>query len=388
MRRRFLFCVYLATLPAVVLGMSAAAQSATTTLTVQAGARNKIYGAPDPAFTYTYSGFTNGDTAAVLSGQPAISAPQRVQNLWQYTESLPASQFSFWQFSTDGETKQYKGIQLSHLVSAGNFYSQLSSPLSAFTAPIIYPGMPYLLSFWAISSVDNNQAYWHRYLGDGTVPGWGPTAIGPALGRVVFQCAGTANGALDCGSTATVPLGSGPDQTSIDWLFLGHNNDLSGADPSAAEFQQDVPADLYLGGFQLEPALTEKRGVLVMGDSLSQYDCGTSDSVSCTSWAAFAASQLDVPFYNRGVYGQTCQQIQARWSSDASPILAANAKYVVVFCGTNDITVGYSAVQTEQSIAAMTALATAEGAIPVVVHIGPFTTAAPTADATRQINNA
>ena len=38
------------------------------TLTVIADAKNKTYGAADPAFTYTASGFVNGDTNAILSG--------------------------------------------------------------------------------------------------------------------------------------------------------------------------------------------------------------------------------------------------------------------------------------------------------------------------------
>jgi uncharacterized repeat protein (TIGR03803 family) len=42
-------------------------------LTVTANNANRAVGAPNPAFTVTYSGFANGDTAAVLSGSPALS---------------------------------------------------------------------------------------------------------------------------------------------------------------------------------------------------------------------------------------------------------------------------------------------------------------------------
>jgi hypothetical protein len=42
-------------------------------LTIAAQSTNKIYGAPLPAFTLFYSGFTNGDTAASLSSLPVLS---------------------------------------------------------------------------------------------------------------------------------------------------------------------------------------------------------------------------------------------------------------------------------------------------------------------------
>ena len=42
-------------------------------LTVTANSTNRIYGAANPAFTATYGGFENGDTAAVLSGTPSLT---------------------------------------------------------------------------------------------------------------------------------------------------------------------------------------------------------------------------------------------------------------------------------------------------------------------------
>lgn len=44
-------------------------------LTVAADPATREYGAPDPAFTATFTGFRNGDTAAALSGAPAFSTP-------------------------------------------------------------------------------------------------------------------------------------------------------------------------------------------------------------------------------------------------------------------------------------------------------------------------
>src|SRR5262249_14922221 len=43
------------------------------TITVHADDKTRIYGAANPTFTVTYSGFLNGDTASVLSGSPSLS---------------------------------------------------------------------------------------------------------------------------------------------------------------------------------------------------------------------------------------------------------------------------------------------------------------------------
>jgi uncharacterized repeat protein (TIGR01451 family) len=43
------------------------------TLTVTANNTNKIYGAANPVFTASYSGFLNGDTTSVLSGSPSLN---------------------------------------------------------------------------------------------------------------------------------------------------------------------------------------------------------------------------------------------------------------------------------------------------------------------------
>jgi hypothetical protein len=42
-------------------------------LTVTADNKAKIYGQANPALTFTYSGFVNGDTAAMLRGSPKLS---------------------------------------------------------------------------------------------------------------------------------------------------------------------------------------------------------------------------------------------------------------------------------------------------------------------------
>ncbi len=362
-------------------------QSLSSTLQVRADAQTKMYGTEDPVFTFQYAGFTGGDTAAVLSGQPVLTAPQRVENLWQYTENLSSPSYSSYQFQGDGTSRQWNGIQLSHVVSGGSFYSTLYSSISALPSPIVVPGMQYLFSFYASSNTAGEQLFWHRYLLNPSAQGWGPTAIGANASRVVFSCAGTAAQTLDCGDDPTVPLGNGAGGDDIFWLYAGANNALN---VTPTNPQESVPGDLYVGGFQVEPALTEKRGIVAMGDSLTEYDCSWTDGAGCTSWTVVASSLLNVPVYNRGIYGQRCDQILARWGTDAHPILVANAAYATIFCGTNDIGQGLSDVQIEQSISAMASLTEADGATPVVVTIGPFAAAGTNdvAEATRQSVNA
>src|SRR5262249_40652065 len=48
-------------------------QVAVGTLTVTANDLSKVYGAANPTLTVSYSGFVNGDTAAILSGAPSLA---------------------------------------------------------------------------------------------------------------------------------------------------------------------------------------------------------------------------------------------------------------------------------------------------------------------------
>src|SRR5581483_10494238 len=48
------------------------------TLTVTAGGATRTYGAADPAFTDTVSGFVNGDAAGVVSGSPTLTTAATV----------------------------------------------------------------------------------------------------------------------------------------------------------------------------------------------------------------------------------------------------------------------------------------------------------------------
>src|SRR5207253_1712193 len=55
-------------------------------VTVTANNASRAYGVANPTFTASYSGFVNGDTAAVVSGSPSLTTPA--------TASSPAGSYT------------------------------------------------------------------------------------------------------------------------------------------------------------------------------------------------------------------------------------------------------------------------------------------------------
>ncbi|KAA1417758.1 hypothetical protein F0U44_15825 [Nocardioides humilatus] len=74
-------------------------------LTVSANAATREYSAPDPTFTASYSGFKNGETAAVLTGAPGFSTPATVSSnpgnypLFINAGTLASSNYAFGGFA-------------------------------------------------------------------------------------------------------------------------------------------------------------------------------------------------------------------------------------------------------------------------------------------------
>jgi hypothetical protein len=70
-------------------------------LTVAADNQNRPYGVSNPSLTFTYSGFVNGETAAVLSGQPSLlttalaSSPAGTYAITVSLGTLSAANYSF-----------------------------------------------------------------------------------------------------------------------------------------------------------------------------------------------------------------------------------------------------------------------------------------------------
>ncbi len=73
-------------------------------LTVTASDTNRPYGAPNPEFTASYAGFTNGDTASVVGGQPAFtttaakSSPVGGYSIVPSAGTLSAANYTFTNF--------------------------------------------------------------------------------------------------------------------------------------------------------------------------------------------------------------------------------------------------------------------------------------------------
>jgi arabinogalactan endo-1,4-beta-galactosidase len=66
------------TLAASAIGATSASQSLTVTpadLTVAANNASRVYGAANPAFTWSATGFVNGDSSSVVTGAPLLSTP-------------------------------------------------------------------------------------------------------------------------------------------------------------------------------------------------------------------------------------------------------------------------------------------------------------------------
>ncbi|PYV04284.1 MAG: hypothetical protein DMG26_07800, partial [Acidobacteria bacterium] len=70
-------------------------------VTVTANNASRAYGAANPTFTASYSGFVNGDTAAVLSGSPSLtttataSSPASAYTITAAQGTLSATNYTF-----------------------------------------------------------------------------------------------------------------------------------------------------------------------------------------------------------------------------------------------------------------------------------------------------
>jgi MBG domain-containing protein/Big-like domain-containing protein/VCBS repeat protein len=111
-------------------------------LTITADAKSRAYGVANPTFTYTPTGFVNGDTASILSGAPAFSTTATILSgaatypITVTQGSLAASGYSFI-FVNGALTVTSNGTAVS-LASSAN-PSILGSPIT-FTASLTGSG--------------------------------------------------------------------------------------------------------------------------------------------------------------------------------------------------------------------------------------------------------
>ena len=154
----------------------------------------------------------------------------------------------------------------------------------------------------------------------------------------------------DCADPASPPT---PSKHPDNDYWRKHDAQLLTDFPWLARFKE---ADLKLGA----PAAGENR-VVFMGDSITEgwhFD---------VPGGVFAAK----PYVNRGISGQTTPQMVLRFHQD---VIALQPKVVVILAGTNDIagnTGPMTLEQTEDNIAAMAEMATANHIRVVLCSILP-----------------
>ncbi|KAA1417759.1 hypothetical protein F0U44_15830 [Nocardioides humilatus] len=104
-------------------------------LTVAANLATREYSAPDPAYTVTYSGFRNGDTAAVVTGAPGFTTPATVSSypgnypLFVNAGTLSSTNYAFGGFAgsilTITQTSGF--LETKKMTSAGVLEATLTS---------------------------------------------------------------------------------------------------------------------------------------------------------------------------------------------------------------------------------------------------------------------
>lgn len=288
----------------------------------------------------------------VYSGSAAFEGPRVVSNINKSSEGLP-SYYSGVNLTKDPVTTyNYNGITLQR-VYGNNFYTFLYENLSAGVIPLTI-GKKYLYSCYIKGSTDN-QLYLMRNLLLGTSNGHGAKLVNSTPRRIWGIAGATSTYKWDAGANPTVALGSGAE----DWpSWIGQNNS---------------PAlDLQIGGMMIEEIdSTTKAAVVVIGDSTTAGSSGGYDASNSAEWTRWAEANLNVPFYNRGVGGNTTAQMVARWATDITP-LKVNANYVIIQGGINDIAQSVALATIQANFQSMYNNAVTDGMTPVIATCTPF----------------
>ncbi len=105
------------------------------TLTVSADNYSRAYGAPNPALTASYSGFLNGDTAAVLSGSPALNTVATTNSpVGAYAITVGLGTLSATNYGFSFTNGLLTVGQATLTVSADNYSRAYGAPNPALTA--------------------------------------------------------------------------------------------------------------------------------------------------------------------------------------------------------------------------------------------------------------
>ncbi len=114
-------------------------------LTVTAGNTNRIYGAANPAFIASYSGFVNGDTGSVVQGAPGFStsanngSPVNTYTITPFLGSLTATNYSFTTFS-NGTLTITKASSANVVAASANPSPTGSNVTFTATLTVVSPG--------------------------------------------------------------------------------------------------------------------------------------------------------------------------------------------------------------------------------------------------------
>lgn len=292
-------------------------------------------------------GYSNGEIH--INGNLQLGA---IRNLLSTTNNLSL-------ISTTNATKdttrsiKYRNITMQRAFGS-NFYSQLFSNLGGSGVGVT-AGKKYLASCYAISLSDQEKFIWMRGLANGGDFGHGAKLVDRNVRRIWALVQATTNTNVDLMPNPTVTLGSGPN-ANLTWICLNKSNDSF---------------DVRIGGFQLEQVPDDtKAGVAVIGDSTTAGSSGEKDLAASSEWTRWAEAQLNVPFFNRGIGGNTTANMRARWVTDMTP-LAANANYAIIQGGINDIAQGRTLVDIQADIQWMHDQAITDGMESIVCTCTP-----------------
>jgi hypothetical protein len=306
-----------------------------------------------------------------------------IRNVARYTEDLTWAYWIVTGAAKTGTTKTAivdgRAITLSE-ITATSFNNSLESRFSAASLTPFVVGKKYLLSYYVWSA--DPQWFWMRAVATTGSLGHGALAAPKGvLTRVWTVFTATSTSLVDAGLDPTVTMGSGTAQNPTVFQ-LGST--------------QSPAASIYVGGFQIEAVPDSyKPGVALIGDST---DAGSSGKIDTPrdfrlqdnrEISTVLGALLRVPFFNRAVGGERCDQMDTRWATDMTP-LKAWAAHSAIRCGINDIGQGRTFSQIQASITSMVNKSNTDGMTPMVFTITPTATigANPTMEALRQQVNA
>ena len=224
-------------------------------LTVTSANATRIYGDPNPTFSFTFSGFVNGDTAAVVSGSPACTSADPTSAVGTYpitctVGTLTAANYTF-AFVSGNLTVTPAALS----VAAADATRLYGDPDPAFTGTIT-----------GLKNGDNITATYSTTATAASVVGTYP--ITPALvdptGKLGNYTVTSTNGTL---TVTPAPLSVAAANATRFYgdpnpVFTGTITGLKNADNITATYSSVADATSLVGTYPIVPALVDPTGKL------------------------------------------------------------------------------------------------------------------------------